>query len=80
MDFVTKEVTPKKCKLMFSTSSPMGPWQTAWTFVVPEIVADRGSSFFYKAKEEIKEGAEAAPWWRLAIADNYGSQELQRAP
>lgn len=74
MEVVTKEVTPKRCKLMFSTNSPMGPWQTAWTFVVPEHVAERGLRFFNKSKEEIKSGMESAPWWRLAMADNYGSQ------
>lgn len=74
MEVVTEEVTPKRCKLMFSTNSPMGPWQTAWTFVVPEHVAERGLRFFNKSKEEIKSGMESAPWWRLAMADNYGSQ------
>lgn len=74
MEVVTKEVTPKRCKLMFSTNSPMGPWQTAWTFVVPENVAERGLRFFNKSKEEMKSGMESAPWWRLAMADNYGSQ------
>jgi len=73
-EVVTKEVTPKRCKLMFSTNSPMGPWQTAWTFFVSEMVAERGLRFFNKSKEEMKDGMESAPWWRLAMADNYGSQ------
>lgn len=73
-EVVTKEVTPKRCKLMFSTNSPMGPWQTAWTFFVSEMVAERGLRFFNKSKEEMKDGMESAPWWRLAMADNYSSQ------
>lgn len=59
---------------MFSTNSATGPWQTAWTFTVPENVAEKGSTIFYKAKEDMKENAESAPWWRLVILDNYGSQ------
>ncbi|CAJ1396934.1 unnamed protein product [Effrenium voratum] len=74
MEFVTKEVTPKRCKMMFSVHSAMGPWQTAWTFLVPENIAEKGISFFNKSKEEVREGAESAPWWRLVVADNYGSQ------
>mmetsp|Transcript_50589 Transcript_50589/g.117952 ORF Transcript_50589/g.117952 Transcript_50589/m.117952 type:complete len:582 (-) Transcript_50589:316-2061(-) len=74
MEVVTKEVTPKRCKLMFSTNSATGPWQTAWTFTVPESVAEKGSTVFYRSKEEVKEHVESAPWWRLVIFDNYGSQ------
>ncbi|CAE7500080.1 Fig4, partial [Symbiodinium necroappetens] len=74
MEVVTKEVTPKRCRMMFSTNSATGPWQTAWTFTVPENVAEKGSTIFYKAKEDMKENAESAPWWRLVILDNYGSQ------
>jgi hypothetical protein len=34
------------------------------------------SKAWYVRWQEIKSGMESAPWWRLAMADNYGSQAL----
>ena len=35
---------------------------------------ERKSTFLTPYPQDMKENAESAPWWRLVILDNYGSQ------
>eukprot|EP00930_Biecheleria_cincta_P070426 TRINITY_DN58060_c0_g1_i1.p1 TRINITY_DN58060_c0_g1~~TRINITY_DN58060_c0_g1_i1.p1 ORF type:complete len:598 (-),score=91.76 TRINITY_DN58060_c0_g1_i1:37-1830(-) len=76
---VSKDVTPKNCQMLYSTRSEKGPWKLAWNFTIPEWLAHRSSGFLAKhpdPREMLRNEVPGlvAPWWRLVMLDNYGSQ------
>lgn len=79
LTLVSKEVTPKSCRMLYSTRSEDGPWKLAWNFTIPELTAHRSSSFLarHPNPQDLLRNEQpglVAPWWRLVMLDNYGSQ------
>eukprot|EP00931_Biecheleriopsis_adriatica_P099441 TRINITY_DN7396_c0_g1_i1.p1 TRINITY_DN7396_c0_g1~~TRINITY_DN7396_c0_g1_i1.p1 ORF type:complete len:598 (+),score=120.06 TRINITY_DN7396_c0_g1_i1:61-1854(+) len=73
LGLVTKELSPKRCKLMYSMASAQGPWNLAWAFGIPDSAYHSGNFFSQvPAKDDFRHLV--APWWRLVLQDNGGSQ------
>mmetsp|Transcript_4380 Transcript_4380/g.7767 ORF Transcript_4380/g.7767 Transcript_4380/m.7767 type:complete len:647 (-) Transcript_4380:77-2017(-) len=74
---VTKESCPARCKVLCSNISAWGPWEEAWRFKVPDAHADHCQPYISRreeSKDSKQEEQTLAPWWRLVIMDNHGSE------
>jgi len=72
---VTKDSCPWKCKVLCSNVSATGPWEEVWRLKVPEAHAEHGQPYLSRAPTPGQDEPEiVAPWWRLVVIENYGSE------